>query len=127
MAVDVRRKRHAFFFDIAQLRERENLKSAAVRQYRAVPAGKLAYAAHFAHHVIARAQMQVVRVGEHHLTFNIFKVVSRNRTLNRRSRRDVHKRRCLHRAVHGLELAAPRVVFSFDKLVHVKKIPFKVI
>ena len=115
MAVDVRRKRHAFFFDSAQLLERENLKSAAVRQYRAIPAGKLAYAAIYAY-VIARAQMQVVRVGEHHLTFNIFKVVSRNRTLNRRSRRDVHKRRCLHRAVHGLELAAPRVVFSFDKL-----------
>ena len=71
-AVEVRGECHALFFDFAQARKGKYLKPAAVGQDRAVPVHKLVEAAHLAHHIIAGAQMQVVRVGKLDLTAEVF-------------------------------------------------------
>ena len=70
-AVEVRGECHALFFDFAQARKGKYLKPAAVGQDRAVPVHKLVEAAHLSNHIVAGAQMQVVRVGKLDLTAEV--------------------------------------------------------
>ena len=71
MSVNMTVKCNALFFDFSQARKGKYLKPAAVGQDRAVPVHKLVEAAHLAHHIVAGAQMQVVRVGKLDLTAEV--------------------------------------------------------
>ena len=62
MSVDVRAERHAFFFDIAEIRQRKHLKSAGIRQDRPAPGHKFMQSAEFLHNLIARAKMKMIGI-----------------------------------------------------------------
>ena len=72
VAVEVRGEGDALLPDLAQSRKGEHLEAAGVRQDRAVPVHELMQSAHLAHHIVAGAQMQVVRVGKLDLTAEVF-------------------------------------------------------
>src|SRR5450432_952309 len=61
-AIDVRLKGDAIFAHGAHPLEREHLEAAGVREHRAVPRHEALHAAHRAHDILARTQMQMVRV-----------------------------------------------------------------
>ena len=117
VSVQMGRKGHALFGDLAQLGQAEHLKSAAIGQDGAVPAGELVQAAHVGHQLVAGAQMKVVGVAEHDLRTDILQVLCRQAALDGTCRCDVLERRGLHGAVHGLELAPPGVVLLLEELV----------
>jgi hypothetical protein len=62
--VQVRAERHAALLDLAQVREREHLEAARVRQHGAIPRHERVHAAQVPHSLCARAQHQVIRVRE---------------------------------------------------------------
>ena len=62
VAVQMGGKGHALFGDLAQLCQTEYLKSTAVGQNGAVPAGKFVQTAHLCHQLVAGTQMQMVGV-----------------------------------------------------------------
>ena len=61
-SVDMRGEIDALFFYLAELCERKDLKSAAVREYGPIPSGELMESAEFFHKLVARAQMQKILV-----------------------------------------------------------------
>ena len=117
VAVQMRRKRHALFGDLAQLGQTEHLKSAAVGQDGAVPAGKFVQAAHIGHQLIAGTQMQMVSVAEHHLCADVFQIVCGQAALDGAGSGHVLEGRGLHRTVYGFELAPPGIVFLLEQFV----------
>ena len=117
VAVQMGGKGHALFGDLAQLCQTEYLKSTAVGQNGAVPAGKFVQTAHIGYQLVAGAQMQVVGVAQHDLCANVFQVLSRQPALDGTGGSHVLKSGRLHRAVHGLELAPPGVVFLLEQLI----------
>ena len=117
VAVQMRRKRHALFGDLAQLGQTEHLKSAAVGQNGAVPAGKFVQAAHICHQLIAGTQMQMISVAEHHLCTDVFQIVCGQAALNGTGSGHVLEGRGLHRTVYSFELAPPGIVFLLEQFV----------
>ena len=117
MAVEVRGKGHALLGDLAQLCEAEHLKSAAVGEDGAVPAGKLVQTAHLCHQLVARTQMQMVGVAEHDLRTDVLQVMGRQAALDGAGGGNILECGGLHRAVYGLELAPPGVVLLLEQLV----------
>ena len=61
--------------------------------------------------------MQVVGVAQHDLCANVFQVLSRQPALDGTGGSHVLKSGRLHRAVHGLELAPPGIVFLLEQLI----------
>ena len=119
MAVEVRGEGDAFLLDLAQSRKGEHLEAAGVRQDRAVPVHELMQSAHLAYHVVTRAEMEMVGVGQLDLTAELLEVQRAHAALDRRLRADVHENRRLHLAAVGaLEFAAPGLAFVFDDLEH---------
>ena len=117
VAVQMGGKGHALFGDLAQLGQTEHLKSTAVRQDGAVPAGKFVQTAHIGYQLVAGAEMQVVGVAQHDLCANVFQVLSRQPALDGTGGGHVLKSGRLHRAMHGPELAPPGVVFLLEQLI----------
>ena len=117
VAVQMGGKGHTFFGDLAQLCQAEHLKSAAVGQDGAVPAGELVQAAHVSHQLITGAQVQMVGVAQHHLCADVLQILCRQAALDGACRSNVLESGCLHRAVHGLELTPPGIVFLLEELV----------
>ena len=72
----MRGERHALFLDLAQLCERKHLKAAGIGQDRTVPGHEFVDAAELAHDFVARAQMQVVGVGELDLCADALQILS---------------------------------------------------
>ena len=117
VAVQMGSEGHALLGDLAQLGEAEHLKSAAVGQDGAVPAGKLVQTAHVGHQLVAGAQVQMVSVAEHDLCADVLEILRRQAALDGTRRGNILERGSLHRAVHGLELAPPGVVLLLEELV----------
>ena len=65
-------KGYTFFLDVAELRERKDLKAAAVGENRALPSGEFMQTAELFYLVVSGTQVKVICVAELHLTFNIF-------------------------------------------------------
>ena len=106
---------HALLGDLTQLCQTEHLKSAAVGQDRAVPAGKFVQTAHIRYQLIAGTQMQMVGVAQHDLCADIFQILRRQAALDGTGGGNVLEGRGLHRAVHGFELAPPGVMFLLEQ------------
>ena len=107
------RERHALFFDLAQPRERKNLKAAGVRENRPLPRHEFVKSAHFLHNLVARAKMQMVRVRKLHLRSDVLQILRGQRALDGRLRADIHKYRRLHCAVRAGKFAPPSSSFCF--------------
>ena len=107
------RERHALFFDLAQPRERKDLKAAGVCENWPMPRHEFMKSAHFLHNLVARAKMQMVRVGKLHLRSDVLQILRGQRALDGRLRADIHKYRCLHRAVRAGKFAPPSSSFCF--------------
>src|SRR5262245_26862385 len=98
----MRTKHNAFFGNARVLRERENLKATAVRQYRTIPAHEPMQPTEVGNDLLAGSKCEMVRVREHHLCAG-----AANRgdveAFHRGERADRHERRCLNRAVRRLK------------------------
>lgn len=68
MTIQMRGKGDPFLCDFPQLRQAEHLKPAGIGKDRPVPSGKAVQAAQFGHIFIARPQVQMIGVAQHHLT-----------------------------------------------------------
>jgi hypothetical protein len=73
-AIDVRLELHPLLAHRPQRLEREDLKAAGIRQDRSRPLHELVQPTQVADHLIPGPQVQVVRVGEHHLRPRITQV-----------------------------------------------------
>ena len=89
------------------------LKSAGVRQDRAVPRHKTVQAAQIVHEAVTGSQMQMVGVGKLDLTADGLEVRRAQRALDGTLRADVHEHGRLHRAVRAGKYAPPRLPFGF--------------
>ena len=117
VAVQMRVERYAFLGNVAQLGKAEHLKSAAVGQDRAVPAGKLVQAAHIGNDLITGTQVEMIGVAQHDLCADFFQIMCRKPAFDRGSSGNVLESRCLNRAVHSLELAAAGCTLFFNQTV----------
>ena len=70
-AIDMALKRDAFFFDLAPVRQRMHLVSAAIRQDRPLPAVELMQSACFLQHLQSGPQVQVVGIAEAYLRLDV--------------------------------------------------------
>ena len=114
-AVNVGVEENALFLYPAQFGEAENLKSAAVCEYRLVPVHELMQTAQLVDDFVAGANVQMICVAKLDLCFKLgFKVDRGNAALYRRACANVHKHRGLYRSVNGLELAAPCSALLFE-------------
>ena len=98
-------KIHAVLVHGAQRRQREHLEAAAVGEDRAVPVHEAVQATHVAHELVARSQVQMIRVRQDHLGSGSLEVL-RIQRLHRRQRAHRHECRCLDGAVRRDEQAA---------------------
>ena len=81
----MRVERYAFLGNVAQLGKAEHLKSAAVGQDRAVPAGKLVQAAHIGNDLITGTQVEMIGVAQHDLCADFFQIMCRKPAFDRGS------------------------------------------
>ena len=115
LAVDMRGKFYPFLGDLAQLRERKDLKSTAVGQDRAVPVHKLLQAAQIVYKGVAGAQMQVVGVGKFHPAVDLFQLDGRDPALDGGTGADVHEHGRFDIPVHRVQHAAAGLaLFGFQ-------------
>ena len=75
-------------------------------------------AAHFPHDLVCGPQMQVVGVGQLHLTADIFQILRAQRTLDGALGAHVHKYRGLDSAMSAGEHTPPRFPFRLFQLKH---------
>ena len=80
----------------------------------ALPAHELVQAAHLTDDLIARANVQMVGIGQLDLAAKLLEVERIDRALDRAGRADVLKDRGLHHAVCRAEFTATRAAFGFD-------------
>ena len=106
-------KGYTFFLDVAELRERKDLKAAAIGENRAVPAGEFMQTAELFYFIISGTQVKVICVAELYLTFYVFQVKSRNSALDRAACGDVHKSRSLNRPVRSDKFTSSGCSFGF--------------
>ena len=118
LAVNVGSEFDAFLGDLAKLREREDLKSAAIGKDGAAPIHKLVKSAHFIDELISGTDVKVVSVGKLDLATHFSEVFGRNTSLYCGAGADVHKYRGLDITVNGVEDASTGFAFLFQKLVH---------
>ena len=105
-AVEMILEMHALFRDAADLRQREHLISARIREYRPVPTHELVQPAEFAHHVEARPHEKVIRIAEDDLGAQLAQF-SRADGLDGTLGAHGHERGRLDDAMGGGEPAAP--------------------
>src|ERR1700674_5012743 len=102
--VQVRAERHAFFVNLAQSGETENLKPARVRKDGPIPRHEPMQPAHPANRLDARPQKKMVGIREQNLDAQLFKHILRD-ALHRSQRSHRHKHRRLDLSVRSNELA----------------------
>ena len=112
-AVHVAIEAHALLLYFSQLGQGKNLKAAAVREDRPVPGHEAVQTAEAFYEPVARADVEVIGVGQLDLAAYILQILCRERTLYRALRADVHEHRRLRRAVRTAEFPAPRAAFGF--------------
>ena len=118
--IDVVLKIDALFRDLAQLRQRENLVTAAVGQDRPIPIHEPMQSAEFSNHVEPRPNEQMIRVPENDLRLQLNQLARADR-FHAPLRPHRHKRRRLDHAVRGGEPPASglRSVVPGEQLKHV--------
>ena len=95
--------------------EREHLKSARVGEDRTIPPHEAMQSAEIANQLVARTQMQMIRVAENHLRAELAQIDGIER-LHRRQRADRHERRRVDDAVRRRETTgAPAAGFGVDR------------
>ena len=77
-AVQVGAELHALVVQLAQIRQRKHLESAAVGEDRAIPVHEGMQSARLLHQLLARAQVQVVGVGQDDLRAAVLQLVGRH-------------------------------------------------
>ncbi len=102
--VQVRAERHAFFVNLAQIGETENLKPARVRKDGPIPRHEPMQPAHPANRLDAGPQKKMVGIREQNLDAQLFKHILRD-ALHRSQRSHRHKHRRLDLSVRSKELA----------------------
>ena len=113
-AVHMRGEGDPLLGDVAELRERKDLKPAAVGEDGPVPVEEAVQAAELIDQILARPDVQMVGVGKLHLTADFPQIVGRNAALDGRGGADVHKDRRLDVAVDGVQPSAPRAALGRD-------------
>ena len=108
LAVDVRSKAHTLLGNLAQLREREDLKSAAIGQYRSVPIHKLVQSAHLVNQSVTGAQVQMVGVGKLNLAVDFSQLHRVDTALDGGTGANVHKHGRLNVPVYRVKNATAR-------------------
>ena len=114
----MRGKGDPFLCDFPQLRQAEHLKPAGIGKDRPVPSGKAVQAAQFGHIFIARPQMQMIGVAQHHLTMVGLQIKCGQAAFDGACRCHIHEGGRLHRAMHGFKTCAPCFAFGFYQTVH---------
>ena len=104
--------------DLTKLRQRKDLKSAAIRQDRFIPRHEFMQTAEVADQLISGSHVQMVRVGQLDLTADALKILRRERALDSRLRADIHKHRRLNRTVQRREFAPARMTVLANQLIH---------
>jgi len=102
--VQVRAKRHAFFADLAEIGETENLKPARIRKDGAIPRHEPMQPAHPANRLDPRPQEKMVGIREQNLDAEFFQHILRD-ALHRSEGPDRHEHRSLDLSVRSNELA----------------------
>ena len=109
----------ALLLDLPQGGQGEDLEAAGVREDGAVPADEFMEASHLPHHLVARAQVEVIGVGELDLAAHLLQIVGADAALDGPLGADIHEDGGLHRAAVGaLELTPPGLPLSFDDFEH---------
>ena len=106
-SVEVTAERDALFGDGAHLRQRVDLKAPRVGEHRAVPAREGVQPAERPHHQVARTEVEMEGVGEHHPSADRGDLLHRE-ALDGAVRADGHECRRLDWAVRRLEDAGAR-------------------
>ena len=117
-SVDMGGEVHALLLDSAQRGQREHLKSAAVGQDRSIPIHELVQAAHLTDNLVARADMQMVGVGQLNLTAQLLQILCGNRALDGALRSDILEHRRLYGTMCTGKHAAARAAFGFYHFKH---------
>ena len=118
-SVDVGGKTDALLGNLAQSRQRKNLKAAAVGQDGTRPVHKLMQSAHVVNQIIARAQVQMVGVGQLDLAVHItLQLNGGYAALYGGAGTDIHKHRGLDIPVYGVQDAAPCATVLGENFKH---------
>ena len=107
----MRGKTNTFLGDLSELCQRKHLKSAAVCKHRTIPIHEFPYAAHVMNEFVAGTNVQVIGIGQFHLTAYLLKLVGRHAALYRGAGTDIHENRGLYITVNGVKHTTPRAVF----------------
>lgn len=118
MTIQMRGKGDPFLCNFPQLRQAEHLKPAGIGKDRPVPSGKAVQTTQPGHIFIARPQMQMIGVAQHHLTMVGLQIKCRQAAFDGAGRCHIHEGGRLHRAVHGFKTCAPCFAFCFYQTVH---------
>ena len=116
--VDMAVEGDALLRDLAKLRQRKDLKAAAIGQDRFVPRHKFMQTAEVADQLISGSHVQMVRVGQLDLTADALQILRRERALDGRLRADIHKHRRLNHTVRRREFPAARMTVLANQLIH---------
>ena len=106
MTIDVGVKINALFFNLPQSRQGKHLKSAGIREDRAIPVHKFVQTAKLSDQLVAGTDMEVVGIGKFHLRADRAEIIGRNRALDRRHRADIHENRRLDGSVDRFHFRA---------------------
>ena len=116
--VHMRREINALFLYASELRQREHLKSAAVREDGSAPARKLAKPAEIVNKRIARTYMKVVCIGKHDLAVDLAQILRAESAFYRSAGCHVHEHGRFDRAVRCLKPSASCASVFFNKCEH---------
>ena len=117
MTIDMRVKIHALFLDLTKLRQRKHLESAGIGKDRSVPVHKFVKTSQLLYHLVARAHMKMISIGQFYLCTDLMKIHSGNCTFNCCNCSYIHKNRSLDRSVDRLKLAPFRSSFCCDQFI----------
>ena len=110
-AVDMRAKLDAVLFYLIYIRERKDLKTAAVGEDRVMPAHETVQSARLRDDILAGAHVQMIGVAEDYLRAHAFKFRRRHR-LDGGLRAHRHEDRRLYHTVRRRELPGARAGFG---------------
>ena len=114
---------HALLGNMTQLGKAEHLKSPAVRQNRAIPAGEFVQSAQFGNGLVTGTKMQMIGVAQHDLRTDVFQIQRGQAAFDGGGGGNVLERGGLNCAVDGGELAAAGSALLLDKTVWHGKTP----
>ena len=99
-------KGDALLLDLPQRGQRKHLKSAGIREDRAIPVHKFVQTAKLSDQLVTGTDMEVVGIGKFHLRADRAEIIGRNRALDRRHRADIHENRRLDGSVDRFHFRA---------------------